>query len=265
MSESIREILDGWTEEERINLSAILGVTKPAASSPKMLAEEISGLYHSRAREVVKVPGRALSSFVRETIQGKERSNNHKAPPSPPTFHELVEGLSKKLNVHAKDVDVETLETYITQAVIVHALKKMSPEDRVKFFEEKVDMGVVIEEGNITDNGFKGPMRTLAAIGAANSVGFSLFAASTTALGFVTHAVGIALPFSVYTGMTSTIAFVIGPVGWLAAGSWLVWATTGPIWKKLLPVVIYIIALKSAKNTNAASGVLDRPAVKGET
>ena len=75
MSESIREILDGWTEEERINLSAILGVTKPAASSPKMLAEEISGLYHSRAREVVKVPGRALSSFVRETIQGKERSN----------------------------------------------------------------------------------------------------------------------------------------------------------------------------------------------
>jgi hypothetical protein len=34
------------------------------------------------------------------------------------------------------------------------------------------------------------------------------------------NTIGITLPFAVYTGLTSTIAFVIGPVGWLTAGFW---------------------------------------------
>jgi hypothetical protein len=70
-------------------------------------------------------------------------------------------------------------------------------------------------------------MTTTAVLGAAQASGGAVYIASTTALGFLTHGVGITLPFAVYTGVTSTIAFVIVPVGWLAAGGCVTWRVGG--------------------------------------
>lgn len=56
----------------------------------------------------------------------------------------------------------------------------------------------------------------------ANLSGFGLYLASSTALGAVTSAIGVTLPFAVYTGMSSTLAVLIGPVGWVALGTWVV-------------------------------------------
>lgn len=71
--------------------------------------------------------------------------------------------------------------------------------------------------------------------------------ASTTALGFITHAVGMSLPFAAYTTLTSTIAFIIGPAGWLGIGLWGFISLTGADWKKLIPAVLYIAHVNSAK------------------
>jgi uncharacterized protein YaaW (UPF0174 family) len=56
---------------------------------------------------------------------------------------------------------------------------------------------------------------------AANLSGFGLYLASSTALGAITSAIGVTLPFAVYTGMSSTLAVLIGPVGWVALGGWV--------------------------------------------
>ena len=94
----------------------------------------------------------------------------------------------------------------------------------------------------------KGPATTFALLGAAQASGFGIYLASTTALGFLTHAVGVTLPFTIYTGMTSTIAFLIGPAGWLGAGLWGTWKLTEPEWKKLVPALVCIVATNSLKN-----------------
>jgi hypothetical protein len=73
-----------------------------------------------------------------------------------------------------------------------------------------------------SQTGLKGAATTLGAFGAAQASGFGIYLGATTALGFLSQAVGVTLPFAVYTGMSSTIAFLIGPVGFLAAGAWLV-------------------------------------------
>ncbi len=71
-----------------------------------------------------------------------------------------------------------------------------------------------------TGSALKAPLTTVAALGLAQASGFGVYLASTTSLGFVTHAVGITLPFAMYTGLSSTIAFLIGPAGWLGVSAW---------------------------------------------
>lgn len=45
--------------------------------------------------------------------------------------------------------------------------------------------------------------------------------------------------------MTSTIAFLIGPVGFLGAGAWLGFQILGPEWPRILRGVLYLIAMKA--------------------
>ncbi len=84
------------------------------------------------------------------------------------------------------------------------------------------------------------------ALGAANALGFGLYTSATTALGFVTHAVGISLPFTAYTGLSATIAVAIGPPGWLVAGLYAFWKLTSADWKALTPAIIYLIQAREA-------------------
>lgn len=51
----------------------------------------------------------------------------------------------------------------------------------------------------------------------------------------------MSLPFAAYTGLSSTIAVLIGPVGWLAVGGAYAWHLTKPKYKKLTTALLYII------------------------
>jgi hypothetical protein len=93
------------------------------------------------------------------------------------------------------------------------------------------------------DSNWKGPVTTLAALSAAQASGFGVYMGATTALGLISHAVGVTLPFAVYTGMTSTIAFLIGPVGFLASGGWLAHVLTSPEWARIHRALLHIIAM----------------------
>ena len=247
----LKNFLSGLAEGHRANLSAVLKMATPEPSSEE-LCNEIKWLYHSKSREAVKTTsGAAVNavSAVTERVIGKriEQPTLLSGEVEMPSYEELVHGLAKKLGVDEAPTDLETTEKYVVQAYIAECLKRMSAIQRADFFEREIETSLILGEDMLESN-LKGPMRTLAAMGLAKAAGFQLYMASTTALGFATHAVGLTLPFAAYSGMSSTIAFLIGPAGWLAVGGWAFWAVTGPEWKKLLPLVIYLINARTAEN-----------------
>jgi uncharacterized protein YaaW (UPF0174 family) len=129
----------------------------------------------------------------------------------------------------------------------------MKPRERQTFFEQQIEVPEIAREARIKGTSLAKPVTTFGLLGLAQVSGFGVYAASTTALGFVTHAIGITLPFASYTGMTSTLAVLIGPVGWLTAGLWGVWKITEPSWKILIPALIYIISTNSRIDLQASA------------
>lgn len=136
-------------------------------------------------------------------------------------------------------------ERYICDQIVATALQRMRPKERRKFFDAGVDAGSVVQDAP-QSSALKGPLRAAGALGAANALGFNLYTSATTALGFVTHATGLSLPFAAYAGLSSTLAVVIGPVGWLSVGLYAFWKLTSANWKVLTPAIVYLIQAKEA-------------------
>lgn len=216
-----------------------------------ILVEAIRWRYHSRTRERVLDTGKALLDRVK-VLSGAGADAGAGAgagavspsrPPPAPTYRQLVSGLAESLDVFEPELDLELVEKYVIYTVMAECLQRMSPAQRVRFFEESIDVSAVLGDG-IVPSGLRGPLTTLSALGLANGAGQGIYLAAATVLGMMTHALGISLPAAVTAGLTSTAAFVIGPAGWLAAGGWLAWRMTGPDWKVLAPVVMYLMTTK---------------------
>ena len=158
-----------------------------------------------------------------------------------PDWGELVNGLARRLKVYEPGADLLIQERYICQAIIVRALTQMSPDKRNKYFSEKIDPRGAVDKGAPVGLGLKGPIGGLAGLGLAQAAGFSLYTSSASALAFVSSSVGVTLPFAAYTGLSSVLSVVTGPVGWLAMATWLAWQGTSTNWKTLTPGIVYII------------------------
>jgi len=165
-----------------------------------------------------------------------------------PSYERLVLDACQHLKANEKDASIQEHELFLAQAVIVAALNSMTPRQRVKFFSSH---GTPLSDGStvsVRNSSMTGPATAFAGLIAAQTSGFGIYYAASTALGFVTHAVGVSLPFAVYTGMSSTIAVLIGPIGWLSAGLWSAWTITNSDWKSIIPGLIYIINRSYSEN-----------------
>ena len=132
-------------------------------------------------------------------------------------------------------MNLQTTEKYVCQAIIVRALEKMTPAQRDLYFNERADFGIVLEQGGPDEPSTKGPRLGLAGLGLAQAAGFSLYTSSASALAFLSGSVGLTLPFAAYTGLSSLLSLVTGPLGWVAMGSLIAWKLTSTDWKKLAP------------------------------
>ncbi|PYJ87995.1 MAG: hypothetical protein DME71_14160, partial [Verrucomicrobia bacterium] len=56
----------------------------------------------------------------------------------------------------------------------------------------------------------------------------------------MTAALGITLPFAIYTAFTTGLHVVLGPIGWAAIGISVLFRLNQPNWSKLVPAVVYI-------------------------
>lgn len=239
---SVQSLVASLSSEHRENLAYILAVKGDDAAS---ICEELRWLYHSKVRKEIRAKSHAAANVVLTKTTGRHVDPITDEDYPPPSWADLIEGLARALKVHDASAELSENAAYICDKVIASALQRMTPKERRRFFGAGLDAAAVVQDAPQRGN-LKGPLRAAGALGAANALGFSLYTSATTALGFVTHAVGISLPFAAYTGMSTTIAAIIGPAGWLAVGFYTFYRLTSANWKKLTPAIIYLIQAKEA-------------------
>ena len=240
----LEKILENFNSKDLSNICYLLNIDD--TPSVKVITNKIKWLYHSKTAVKIEHGIKKLTNKIKTKIFLKHQNNkkDYTKHRKVPTYNELILGACKHLKVYSPNASIEEHELYLSHDIIISALYKMSPQDRIKFFQQEIQLP---EKLTVKGSNLRGPVTTFAVLGLAKASGFGIYVYSTTALGFITHAIGKTLPFVVYTSMTRTIAFLIGPAGWLATGVWGIWKIIQPKWEKIIPVLVYIIAVKSTK------------------
>jgi uncharacterized protein YaaW (UPF0174 family) len=259
-----------WTDEE---LAAFFCCVRPDGSGllptdrEELISrsvEELFWAYNSKAKAQASYAAAKAAQIAYDHMPDAMK-RRLPAPPAVRALHEYGASLScemllreccRKLKIEKSEAeDHILLQVYLYEKVMILAVAAMTAEQRHMFLTRKVPLDDLSVD--FSQTGLKGAATTLAALGAAQASGFGVYLGATTALGFVSHAVGVTLPFAVYIGMSSTIAFLIGPVGFLAAGAWLGWNLTSPEWTRITRGLLHIIAMRAKyeyKSTPLALG-----------
>jgi len=144
-------------------------------------------------------------------------------------YLEIVRDLAQKLQVGYAPTDVTPdVEVKIIQKVCQDAWEKLSPAERVKFQVEVEKLAAQYAKGA------KGAAVGFAALTTAQLSGFGVYALASSLFG------GLGLSFGFFTGLSTFISWVIGPLGWIGMGLVAVGKLGAPNYKKLLPVIVLI-------------------------
>jgi uncharacterized protein YaaW (UPF0174 family) len=246
---TISDICRGWDTDNIEHLAGVLKLPDDQRSIAN-IEKEIKWLFHSKTIAKGKVAAKSIWSKV----TGSDESSHIEDQYNTPTYQELLSGLLTKLKVRAKGAKLLEQEMYLCDAVNVAALAKMTPVQRRRAFAETLTLAEIVDNLEST-NGTPG--QTAKGVGAftlANAAGFSLYTSATTALGLASSMAGVTLPFAIYTGMTSFISVIIGPVGWVAAGSAIAFSyTSSSEWDRLRIALLYIITIRHKNITDSSS------------
>lgn len=159
------EVASGLSKEHRSNLATVLQMDRGA--SVEDICEALRWLYRSKARarfSEAAASGWWLLASVAGRRSGTRRSTGERCPV--PTWEELIEGVGRYLKVYDAQAATHRNELYISHAIVVRALAKMSPEQRTVFFA-RGGAGYEIGDGGGLLDRIRGPARAAAALGAA--------------------------------------------------------------------------------------------------
>lgn len=112
---------------------------------------------------------------------------------------------------------VETYNTFqlehcIVEKIFERSWDKMTPEQRTEFLKTIDHKGNISNKAGIAALSGAG---ALAALGTtAYLTGTAFFTTTMSAIAFLGHTVGVALPFMVYTNTATALGVLTGPVGW---------------------------------------------------
>ena len=140
--------------------------------------------------------------------------------------------MAEKLDINPVGATVEELEVEIARKVLETAWNKMTPEQREELEAELRRVAQEFDEsGELT-----GSASIFAALTDSQLSKFGVYLLSSTTLGTLKDVVGITL----------TLPFIIlGPVGWIGAGMFAIWKLTGANYKRLIPAILYVSALRA--------------------
>jgi uncharacterized protein YaaW (UPF0174 family) len=136
------------------------------------------------------------------------------------------------------DLATQDIERAVVVQLFASLLETLTPEQQQQIMLEwRQDSGEPHLEGFLVSGG---------TMLAAKMSGFGVYLLASTVLGSLTNALGLALPFAVYMGMSQAIALVLGPIGWAALAGGLVYSLNQPHWSRLELAVVYVSMLRYA-------------------
>jgi uncharacterized protein YaaW (UPF0174 family) len=145
------------------------------------------------------------------------------------SYKDIVQQVADQLQIkYATDKTEWELEIEIAKKVMTTVWENMTPLQREQMEKE---WRQAAQEFDKTGSLF-GTASIFGTLMAARLSGFAVYLLATTSLGTISGVIGVALPFAAYTTMSSAIAVILGPVGWIGAGLFTVWKLTGPNYKK---------------------------------
>jgi uncharacterized protein YaaW (UPF0174 family) len=126
-------------------------------------------------------------------------------------YDEILDKLLKKHNLNTFSTDtIQDKEEKILLYKFKKIIENLSPEEKIKFENEILKKSK--EEGISNDQIIS--INTISALTIANLSGFGLYIMASTVVGGLTSILGITLPFAIYTGMSSVLSVITGPIGW---------------------------------------------------
>lgn len=203
----------------------------PTASSP--FGFSVDGLYRLSTEQLLELAG-----YVRD---GED------APYTPPDKDVIIRGVLVPFLREAGDVERDATHAQIMRSALIATAKALGAEyeDWDSLREDQLISSIKIrlrlhaterfqglppeEQQKILDEAESYVQRDAADIGigliptaaiiAGQSTGFGIYLATTTGLSALSTAIGVTLPFAAYQGATTALGVMLGPVGWIVAGS----------------------------------------------
>lgn len=150
-------------------------------------------------------------------------------------YREVVYDLATKAEVPVAASDpVEVVEEALVRRLVADAVAKMTPSQRAEF-EARVEE-LASKHGKTVFKEAAG----FAALGAAQLSGFGIYVMSSTLLGTVNGILGLGLGFGAFTGLSSLISTIIGPVGWIGLGVYTLVKLGAPNYEKSTKAVLFL-------------------------
>lgn len=208
--------LEGVPEEDRTNLQTVIGAS--FGNSPKCLCDHFIYLRDGAIGQIF----------------------------SPRSYKKLVTDVADRVGIDWNSLcqgrTWEKLKSYEIENTIVvkvfsEIYEKLSDDKKIELRDELNRLA--------QDKDFGAEIITASGIILARLSGFQIYLLATTALGALSGALGITLPFVIYTTLTRSISIVIGPIGWVALGILTVFHLNQPNWSKLIPGIVYISYLRN--------------------
>lgn len=209
------EIVSSATEEQRQNLAEL--TNSGFGDSPDVLCNHIRYLRHG-----------SIGQLFCNT-----------------SWKQIVTDVADQVGINWSEIlNGRTWDNLSTQeiedAVVVkqfqNMLEQLTPDQRQQIL-------IDLRQEN-DDPHFEGFLLSSGAMLAAKMSGFGVYLLASTVLGGLTGALGITLPFAVYMGVSQTIAFILGPVGWAALAGGVLFSLNQPNWNRLGLSVLYISTLR---------------------
>lgn len=157
------------------------------------------------------------------------------------TYAEIVRKLAKKLKTpHSEDGGSTEIEKAIIAKCWNVAIEKLTPEQIAELTAQASELAAKYGKNISTE------LAGVTALSAAQLSGFGVYLFGSTLLGAINTTLGLGLGFAAFTGLSSIISVVIGPIGFAGVGVGLLAKVTAPNHKKLLPTVICIAVQRHA-------------------
>lgn len=157
------------------------------------------------------------------------------------SYAEVLSNILGKLGTPAPaSIGCEALEGKLAQKVFGSMWDSLTESQKVEI-AKRIEMGVL---GLHLDTDLKRAGGIAGLLAMANVGGFGTYMLASSSLAGVSGLVGITLPFAAYTALSSAMAVVLGPVGWTSAALYGLYKLSGTNYQKLIPVALYIAALR---------------------